>query len=610
MNFMNRFKVGVYILAFAFAVLSCTACSKGETSNSADIATVDEVQTGAKESTADGKDDYYEFDLQLSARDGDYVYICDDIFEDNIDKYEINGNRSQFPFKGSRICVDGETIYYVKTSTKENEEETWELYSYSKNNKESTFYLEVPKWTNFLMRCNGVIYYQDDTQINAYDIQSHKKIVLIKDNIVSSYVADSRIYYLSSAETNENYIDNGTLKYYDLGSKKTGVMMKENIKSGNICKSGSNVFFWTTENENHPRSAQVYKVNTEKNTVDSVKTLKTDGELFFVACYNSILVYQEFDYQTGAYSTSAMSLTDVKIQTDENANFQLIASNSHSVGNDAKCVLKDESNHKDFYFDTKSGKVKKVTNSDGDRYADYYYCDGEVCMYEALGDYERNVAETLKLSDDISFKEDVNKTVPESSPDGEYVHKKMYVPNTCGYVSPVPELIINSDDARKINSEMESCARTSEYNMYYHYLVSDNYMTIFLYSGHTGGGYYKIYTLDIITGKRLTNSDIIALYSVEADAFFGELREEYKYQQDFTYKYGQSQMEADLSGRELIEGKQQLSNEEIESYAAKITIDNIQLGYYGESELICSASFKNYAGAESKSHIFKYKLGY
>lgn len=606
---MRQSKVVICVLVLALSALSCTACSKGETSETMNTATVDEAQTSAQESTTDEKDDYYEFDLQLSARDGGYVYTCDDIFEDNIDKYEINGNHSQLSLVGSLICIDGETIYYVKTSTKENEEETWELYSYSKNTEESTFYLEVPKWTNFLMKCNGVIYYQDGTQITAYDIQSHKKTVLLKDNIVSSYVADSRIYYLSNVETNEDYIDNGTLKYYDLDSKKTGVLIKENIKTGNICKSGSNVFFWTTENENHPQSAQVYKVNIKKNTVDSVKKLQTDGELFFVACYNSILVYQEFDYQTGTYTTSALSLTDGKIQTDKNANFQLIASDSHSVGNDAKCVLKDESNHKDFYFDTKSGKLKKVTNSDGDRHADYYYCDGEVCMYEALGDHERSVAETLKLSDDISPKEDVNKNVTESSPDGEYVHKKMYVPNTCGYVSPVPELTIDSDDARKINSELESSARTSEYNMYYRYLVSENYLTIFIYSGHTGGGYYKIYTLDTTTGKRLTNTEILALYSVDVDTFFEELREEYKYQQDFTYKYGHSQMEADLSGEELTDGQQQLSKEEIESYAAKISIDSIQLGYYGESELICAASFKNYAGAESKSHIFKYKLG-
>ena len=104
----------------------------------------------------------------------------------------------------------------------------------------------------------------------------------------------------------------------------------------------------------------------------------------------------------------------------------------------------------------------------------------------------------------------------------------------------------------------------------------------------------------------LRNDEIIALYTTDADAFLEALREEYKYQQDFTYKYGQSQMEADLSGIELTEGKQHLSKEEIDRYAAKKTLDDFQLGYYGEGELICRSVFKNHAGAESRSHIFTF----
>ena len=603
---MKQLKVIIYFLALALVVVTYTSCSEGKKTESSDETTVDEAQIVAEKSSTDGKDDYYEFNMQLSARDGKFIYTCDDIYEDDIDSYEINGKSTQLPFAGCSVCVDGDIIYYVQTTTDENEEETWGLYSYSKSSKDTTFYLEVQKWTEFLLRRNNIIYYQEGEQINSYDINSHKKATLLKDDIVSSYAAGSKIYYLSNVQTDGDLIENGILKYYDINSKKSGALLTENIKRSNITKSGSDVFFWTTDKESHPQSAKIYKVNKDKNTVDSIKELKTEGELFFVACYSNIFVYQEFNYQTGNYSTSALLLTDGKIQTDENANLQLIAMTGHYVGNSVNSVLKDESNQKDYFFDTNSGKLKKVNNSDDDRYATYYYCDGEVCMYKALGDNERNVAETLKLSDKLPSKEDAFKHDIDSSPDGEFVRVKMYVPNTSGYVSPVPELKIDSDDAREINSELETNARNSEYNMYYRYLVLDDYLTIFTCAGYTSGGSYNIYTLDITTGKRLTNEEIIALYTTDADAFWDGLRDEFKYQQDFTYKYGQSQMEADLSGIELTEGKQHLSKEEIDRYAAKKTLDDFQLGYYGEGELICRSVFKNHAGAESRSHIFTF----
>ena len=72
--------------------------------------------------------------------------------------------------------------------------------------------------------------------------------------------------------------------------------------------------------------------------------------------------------------------------------------------------------------------------------------------------------------------------------------------------------------------------------------------------------------------------------------------------------YGYSQMEADLSGIELIKGPNQLSKEEIERYAAQKSLENFQLGYYGKDKLICSASFKNRAGADYSVHIFDFQF--
>ena len=583
--------------------------SKPEYSLSAISETDDDVSTIAEETSSKGKNEnYYEFNLQLSARDGNFIYTCDDNSEDNIDRYEINGNSSQLPFDGCRVCVDGELIYYVQTLTDENGEKTWGLYSYSKNSEKITFYLEVQRWTEFLLKYNDVIYYQEGEQINSYDINSHKKDVILKDSIISSYATESKIYYLSNTQTDGGYLNNGILKYFDLDNKESGVLLNEKIEKYNIRKSGSNVIFWTTDKEKHPQSAQIFKVNMKNNTIDPVKELKTEGELFFIACYSDIFVYQEFNYQTGNYSTSALTLTDGRIQTDNNANLQLIAMNSHSVGNEDESVLRDESIQKNYFFDINCGKLKQVTNSEDDRAITYYYCDGEVCMYKAYGNNKQSAAEMLKLSEKLPSKEEVFKNGIKSSPDGEYVHVKMFVPNTCGYVSPVPELTIDSDDVRKINSQLESTARDSEYNMYYRYLVSDDYLTLFTYAGYTGGGYYKIYTLDISTGKQLTNDEIIALYSDDDDAFWEALREEYKYQQDFTYNYGYSQMEADLSGIELIKGPNQLSKEEIERYAAQKSLENFQLGYYGKDKLICSASFKNRAGADYSVHIFDFQF--
>ena len=129
-----------------------------------------------------------------------------------------------------------------------------------------------------------------------------------------------KIYYLSNEQVDTDYPGNGILKYYDLDSKASGVLQNESIKARNVVKTASGVFFWTTDKEKRPQSAQIFRVDQEHNTVDFVKTLQTDGELYLISCYDNTFVYQEFDNTTGDFSTSALSLTDGTVQTDKNAN--------------------------------------------------------------------------------------------------------------------------------------------------------------------------------------------------------------------------------------------------------------------------------------------------
>ena len=605
---MKLQKTTAFLLTAAIAATACTACTNHIEQRPSAAATADEAPTTAEGSITAENVAYYVFDMQLSARDGKYVYHCDDIFENTIEKYEINGSSSSVPFLACRVCVDGDTIYYVQSSENESGEKLWGLYSYSKSSEETTYYFDARERTNYLLRRNGLIYYQEGSRLNAYDISTHKKDEVLNDHMVSSYAVGDKIYYLSNEQVDTDYPGNGILKYYDLDSKASGVLQNESIKARNVVKTASGVFFWTTDKEKRPQSAQIFRVDQEHNTVDFVKTLQTDGELYLISCYDNTFVYQEFDNTTGDFSTSALSLTDGTVQTDKNANLQLIAMNSHSVGNIAACVLKDDASHKDYYFDTQSGKLKKVVNAADDRYARYFYCDGEICMYEALyDDSERCAAETLRLSDKLPSKQEALNSGISSSSDGEYVHTKKYVPNTCGYISTVPELMIDSEDVRAVNAEMEKNAYYSEYQQYYRYLVADHYLTIFTCSSYTGGRDYKIYTFDLLTGKRLSPDNIIALYTDDTDAFWAALQREFKNQQEITYRCGRSQMEADLEDREMNDFGRQLSEEEIEKFAAIKKPGDFQLGYYGDGELICSTSFKNIAGAEIKTHIFMFK---
>lgn len=487
---------------------------------------------------------------------------------------------------------------------------SWQLHSYSKSTEEENFYFKVGSWSTFLLKRDGLIYYQEGKQIYSYDINTCQKTVLLKDNIVSCYAAENKIYYLSNSQTDDKFDNNGVLKYYDLNSKDSGILYNENINKCNFNKTGSDIFFWTTNKEDYTQCAKVYKVNKKDNSVDHIKTIQTEGELYFNACYDNILVYQEFDNKNCVFSTNALLLTDGTIKTDKNANIQLISSNnpnSHAVGNPDPCVLRDEAGDNNFYFDIKSGKLKNVDNVSDSKITFIYYCDGENCIIQKNGS-DKFVAETLKLSDIIYSKEDaLKKPTIESSPDNEYVQKDHYVLNSSGYVSAVPELTFDSDDADRINSEIETSARECMYGLYYRSLVADNYLTLFTSVSYPGAVNYKIYTIDLTTGKQLSNNDIISLYTNDTEYFFDKLLDEYKYQLDFTYKYGKSQMESELSNRELTNIIKQLSEEEIERYAAEKTINDFQLGYYGENELICCASFKNAVGSDINSHIFKFE---
>ena len=591
------------MLAAVMAAASFTACANSKAPDPSQAATPDEATPGAAtadEATAD--EACLDFRFDVSARSGNVIYGCDAVFDAPVVQYEINGKNEPLPFQASEVFLNGDTLYYIHKTA----DDACELYTYSVGSGSTAFCMKAAQWTNFLMKEGSVIYYEEEGVLKSYDMSTDRTITLLHDDVVDSYAVGDKIYYLT-ADGDEQYPITGILKYYDIHTGRSDVLLDERVRQQFISPAGDDLVFWTTDKETLPQSAQVCKVTPEDNTVQTVGELQTDGALFFISCTDDAFIFQTFDFETGDYATGAMSLADGSVQTDTNANLQLVFLGSHAVSNNAASVLKSEINRDDYYFDTKSGTLKKVLNSSDKRSGEFNYCDGEVCLFDAYKE-DQSSAETLRLSDALPSKEEAFKKSTASSPDGEYVRTKKYVPNTCGYISPVPELLIDSEDARQINASMEKNAIHSEYEMYYRYYIADNYLTIFTSVSYTGGVSYNIYTLDLTTGERLSNEDVIALCTDDADAFFDALMEEFRYQQDFTYKYTLSEMEADVLERALPDkSNMSLSKEEIEKYAAEKTIKDFQLGYCGDGKLIARTLFKNAAGASHKSHIFEFE---
>ena len=178
----------------------------------------------------------------------------------------------------------------------------------------------------------------------------------------------------------------------------------------------------------------------------------------------------------------------------------------------------------------------------------------------------------------------------------------------------IPKINIDSDDARKINDEIDEMVKNAQqfvedYNkdniegegpsyIDYHYYINNDILSVVIeYSSGYDYMEFKVYNINIKTGKKYTNEDILKVKNISIDKFeerlsntFGEqLKEEYK----------------DIENEELKEQYKEIYSKTISK--ENCSINNNQIFLDNDNEISVVAKEYSIAGAGRYYYVFKLK---
>ncbi len=110
--------------------------------------------------------------------------------------------------------------------------------------------------------------------------------------------------------------------------------------------------------------------------------------------------------------------------------------------------------------------------------------------------------------------------------------KKEYVYNNPKYNDKsIPYVNLNSEDAKKINNQIEKYvdneAKNEWNDLSYKYYINKNIVSILLVNriGDTDNRKYKVYNIDINTGKKVTNKEILNIKKMNMNDVSSNLKE-------------------------------------------------------------------------------------
>lgn len=168
-----------------------------------------------------------------------------------------------------------------------------------------------------------------------------------------------------------------------------------------------------------------------------------------------------------------------------------------------------------------------------------------------IGSVNSNISEKVENNIDKEISNNQIKKVSKLEENKEIVYSS-YSKYSDEYSYSIPYININSDDANKINKEIEVYYKSlveeelkneSEgfsvimVNIKYNSYINDNILSLVVSSEYPNDCvYYKVYNLDIYTGTVVTNSDIINLKNMTESKFLDTLKE--LYENEFVSAYG------------------------------------------------------------------------
>lgn len=513
--------------------------------------------------------------------ESDDSLIVRSVFDSTVYQYQGSG-------KGKKLLDDsvidmaalGDKLYYTLYQANVGEE----LYRMSSDGSDKELLITPENdMINYIMVREDKIYYTDDGLV-IYDIKTKTSEKVALDGSHFFYHNDE-LYYFS---------DDNSLNYYDFDTKNS-ITVDNTLEDDTVLLPDRDAYYILTDLQFETKESDIYRI-TDDNKIEKLQTVKTDGVLSIPAILGDTVIYQSYSEKDHSFTTYTMSLKTGDTKTIDDINYKL---NRGEAGTSPYFTA----GNRFLVFDEEKGSFQQISNIKNESGSDkILYYDGKSCFYTEDATEHSVKQLTVEFSDKTPKADELFSVAP-SSPDNEYVRLKRTLSNKEGFLFQIPEITIDSADAKKINKELDA-EKLSSFGEYYRCEINDNYLTLYTVSSDLNSiRFYQLYTIDINTGTQLTNDDVIALITGDKDAFMSSLDTAMEEEQNYVYGRAITGLEEENENRKSNGTETEIPSDRAEEIK-KMRQNNPELGYLGNGKVICTSSFAHAAGAGGSTHAF------
>ena len=443
---------------------------------------------------------------------------------------------------------------------------------------------------DFIAASGDTVYYSHMFDgITSYNISDGSLSWPVDGRVDDPHMIGGKIFYVAMED--DEYID-GTLMCFDPDTGSAEAAYDKEISTTCIDTVGGDMYL-IPEPYTETRTGDIFRIDPDTAKAEKVCTLETDDRLCFLGVRGGVAFYQNYSEEKGRFQTFSTTLSDGKTTQYDEIDYSLSMDTripDSACFSGANSVL-------DYDFDTAAFR-KMVPSADVKGTPSYYY-DGH-CYYYNYDETEKDdvSVEITAYSLSSELPDDSMKYSGEpSSPDNEHLRLKRVYYNINGGIYHIPELTLDSDDAKKVNEELDSIAPIM-FGCYYKSFLNGDYLTVYtLEMGESGYRNYRLYTFDVKTGKRLSDDEIIALAADDRADFDAQLTEMLKKEQRALFE--NINIDPPFSEEKF---------KELDEYVESDRMtESAQYGYLGGSKIIVVVSLLQPAGAGSGSHYYEFE---
>ena len=515
-----------------------------------------------------------------------------------------------------RLCSVSNNIYYTVYKVTENEE-YHELHQIKPDGSDDKVLCKVEdeSLVDFIMQTGDIIYLMSSIDtISMYNMKDNSLTTAFSDDIGNIYALGNKMYYTSSDLVSSPI----SLYCYDTIENKATKITNKEYDNCKLFLNGENLYaIFDFDDYDNSGKCDIYKINTQTDSLEKVCTVSAENSLSLTGIINNTVFYQTYSENEGRFKTFTMKMNNSEVKTYEGVNYLL--SSMYNIGKNACCFNTNSRKYR-LVYDFDKEVFKSINTDDPGNETLYYDASLTTLFFDEnqnnyfIANLDENKTPSIgsiTLEDSLPRVEDMY-IGSESSPDNEYLKLKKIFISRSGSCYWIPELTLNSDDAVRVNNELNS-SEFYGFGQYYKSELHDGYLTFYtLIMGDSSSRGYKLYTFDVTTGRQLNNDEIIALVTNNKDDFYDALKNKLYEIQDDLFKGRGTDIENRNENKEPTDSTYEndsITNEMYEYVLSDDNLNSLQFGYAGSGKLLCVSGFRNIAGGYATEHLFEYEYG-